>query len=245
MQISGPQDEPPVVAPYEQAYQITSIITVFGILSAILHRMRAGEGQHIDTSAHEVMTVTNSSLLTYSTSSGLGVRAGSQFGAAPARIYPCKDGYVHLMVLRPNHWKSFLEMMGNPEAFSDQAWYESNFRGRNADLVDSLVTEFTMTRTKADITRECQDRGIPCVPVYSHAEFANDPHVKERGFIKQIEHPVLGRHSLLGSPYGFSRSPSQIYRPAPMLGQHNEEVYCGQLGYSREELVELKSRGII
>jgi crotonobetainyl-CoA:carnitine CoA-transferase CaiB-like acyl-CoA transferase len=242
---SGAANEPPVVPPCEQAYQSASIMTAFGVLSALFLRLSTGEGQYVDVASHEVIAFFSQDFMRYSVTSGLGGRTGSQFPAAPARIYPCKDGYVHFLVFYPNHWKSFLELVGNPEMFMDKAWYEAYFRVRNTDLIDPLVLEFTKDKTKDEVTRLCQEKGIPVTPVNTPADFSKDIHFKERGFFTEIEHPVIGRHTYLNPPVKFSESPCRITRPAPMLGQHNREIFVGELGYKEQDLARLKAESII
>lgn len=245
MNISGALNEPPVVAPCEQAYHGVSAVTVFGIIVALYLRMNTGEGQMVDTSAQEAIAVFHNSMINYSITSALGIRSGSQFSSAPARIYPCKDGYVHIMVIRTDHWVSFLEVLGNPDILKDETWYDGNFRTKNIDILDTFVNEFTMSRTKMEITELCQARGIPCTPVNTPADFSKERHVKERGFVSEVEHPTIGRHAYLGFPYHLSQTPCQVKRPAPLLGQHNKEIYGGELGYTDEELARLKAEGII
>ena len=245
MNINGPADAPPVVAPCEQAYHSVSVVAVFGIVSALFLRMRTGEGQLVDASAQEVLASISGGVVQYGTGSQIAGRSGSQFGAVPGRIYPCKDGFVHILTIRPNHWRGLLEVMGNPEEMAGPEWFGGEFRNRNVDLIDAHVTEFTMSSTKMEIAELCQAHGVPCTPVNTASDFSHDPHVRERGFFVQVQHPVLGRHSYLRPPYIMGETPCRVVRPAPLLGQHNHEVYCGELGCSREELAALEAQGVI
>jgi crotonobetainyl-CoA:carnitine CoA-transferase CaiB-like acyl-CoA transferase len=246
MYSSGTPEAAPVVAPGEQAYHGASIIAAFGILAALCLRLSTDEGQLVDISAHEVMASQNhEQIMRYSVRSDIGGRTGSQHAAAPARIFSCKDGYVHICVLRPGHWRSFLELVGNPEVLMDDMWYDSFLRRRHHDLIDPFAVEFTKSRTKTEIAELCQARGIPCTPVNTPEDFSHSPHVKTRDLITEIEHPVIGQHSYLSSPYRLSQTPCRIERPAPLLGQHNKEIYCEELGYPEEELTRFKAEGII
>jgi crotonobetainyl-CoA:carnitine CoA-transferase CaiB-like acyl-CoA transferase len=238
--------EAPVVAPCEQACQSASIFAQLGILTALFSRMTTGKGQHIDISSHEVMAAINEGLITkYSNQIDLGQRTGSQFATCPSRIYPCNDGYVHIVILRPEHWRNFLEVIGNPEILSDDVWYDMNFRQQNADLIDPIVTEFTLSHTQKEIIEILQERRIPCTPFYTPSDFCRDAHVKQRSFIIEVEHPVIGRHSYLSPPYRFSQTPCRVECPAPLLGQHNDEIYRGQLGYSEDDLARFRAEGAI
>ncbi|MEE8418944.1 MAG: CoA transferase [Dehalococcoidales bacterium] len=241
MNVNGPENAPPVVAPCEQTHYSTAVATVFGILTALFLRVSTGEGQLVDASAHQVGAALTGGVWGYSSSSQIRERAGSQFGAVPGRIYPCKDGYVHILTIRPNHWRGFLNVMGNPEVLTGDEWYSAPYRNGNVDIIDAHVTEYTMTHTKLEIAEQCQANGVPCTPVNTAADFTRDPHIKEREFFTEIEHPVIGRHSYPGLPYQFSKTPCSINRPAPLLGQHNSDVYCNELGYTADELAELKA----
>jgi crotonobetainyl-CoA:carnitine CoA-transferase CaiB-like acyl-CoA transferase len=245
MHTSGSASEPPVVAPCEQSFHSASAVAVFGIMAAIFLRLSTNTGQQVHVSAEEVITTFSQAFMRYSVGTALGARSGSQFGGAPARIFPCKDGYVHFLVFYPNHWRAFVELLGSPEAITDRVWYDSNFRSNNRDIIDPLVTTFTMSRTKSEITELCQSKGIPCNPVNSCADISQDDHFIQRGFFKEMEHPVIGRYSCLNPPYRLSETPGRIVRPAPLLGQHNGEIYGQELGYGAEELDRLKSEGII
>jgi len=246
MYISGEPERAPVVAPCEQAYHGTSIIATFGIITALYQRLSTGEGQMVDISAHEVMTAMNEELvMRYSLTFDIEERCGSQHKSSPARIYPCKDGYVHLVVLRAHHWINLLEIMGNPELLMDEVWLDTGFRRVNTDFIDPIIAEFTMNYTKKELTEMCQARQISCTPVNTAADCTDDAHVKDRALITEIEHPVIGRHRYIGPPYRLHETPCRIERPAPQLGQHNKDVYSGQLGYSDTELARLKAEGVI
>jgi len=184
-------------------------------------------------------------VLSYSNTSQIARRAGSQFSSVPGRIYPCMDGHVHILIIRPNHWLGFLKILGDPDTLNGEEWYNGTFRNSNADLIDAHVIEFTMTHTKMEIAELCQAKGVPCTPVNSCADFYEDPHIKERGFFRQIEHPVIGWHSYPVPPYRMSATPGCIERSAPLLGQHNWDVYGMELGYGTDEVAALKAEGII
>lgn len=250
MNTSGPADKPPVVAPSVQSYYCSSIVAVYGIIGALFSRTSTGKGQFIDVSAHEILAhFAGDGLWSYSNISNIPQRMGSQFGAVPGRIYPCKNGYVHIVILGPNHWQPFVELMRmeNPGAnvLGGEEWNDGFFRNQNVDIVDACVLEFTMKHEKMELAELCQAKGIPVTPVNSPLDFSRDSHIIERGMIVEIEHPVIGRHSYLSPPYRLSKTPCSIRRPAPVLGEHNQEVYCGELGYSSEKLAKLRDEGII
>jgi crotonobetainyl-CoA:carnitine CoA-transferase CaiB-like acyl-CoA transferase len=246
MNLNGSPNAAPVVAPCEQSYYCASAVSVFGIVAALFLRMSTGKGQLVDTSAHEVIaTFAASDVMQYGTTSKIGRRLGSQFGAVPGRIFPCKDGHVHILTIRVNHWQGLLEVIGNPEVLRGKEFEDGKFRNSNVEIIDAYVIEFTMKHTKMEIALLCQSKGVPCTPVNTPKEFSRDPHIKERGFFVDVEHPVIGRYTYFNPPFRLSKTQCSIERPAPLLGQHNREIYCRELDYTDDKLAKLKSEGLI
>lgn len=245
MFMSGDPAMPPVVAPCEQAYHSASGFACFGILTALYQRLRTGTGQFVEVSAQEAIAMQEHLIMRYSLEADIARRRGSQHTTAPSRIFPCRNGAVYLFVANVRHWRSLLEIMGNPDALMDAVWEDSRFRRVNSDVIEPFVTEFAMRYTKMELTEICQSRGIPCTPVNTPGEFATSPHTAAREFIVEMEHPVIGRYRCLGPPFKLSETPCRVRRPAPLLGQHNLEIYGQGLGYSPEKLSLLKKEGVI
>lgn len=243
--INGPPDAAPATAPCEQSHHTVSVTAVFGIIAALLLRNTTGKGQFIDLSAQRAVETATGGVWFYSTISSIQGRSGSQFGAVPGRIFQCKDGYVHILTIRANHWQGLLEVMGNPEIFREEKWLTMEFRNANPDIIDAFVTEFTMAHNKMEIIEMCQAKGVPCAPVNTPADFYNDPHIKQRGVFTEIEHPVAGRFPFVRPVCNFNGIRYDIKRPAPLLGQHNHEIYRQELGLSEPEMAKLKSEGVI
>jgi len=248
MYINGPENEAPVTAPCQQSYYSVSITAGFNIIAALFLRLQTGKGQYLDVSTHQVesnFAAGNGGIMHYSANSQISRRRGSQFGVVPGRIYPCQDGHVHIIIIRPNHWIGLMEVMGYPEALKGEKWYNTTYRNNNVDIIDAHVIEFTLKHNKLDIAEMCQAKGVPCTPVNNMEDFYHDPHIRQRGFFQQVKHPVIGEHTFIRPPSLLSETPCRIRRSAPLLGEHNREVYCGILGYSERELEGLKEKGIV
>jgi benzylsuccinate CoA-transferase BbsF subunit len=129
-------------------------------------------------------------------------RAGSQHGSvAPAKIFPCKDGFIYLYVTR-QHWKLFLEIWrGHPAEFDGKEWLNNVYRRAHADELNPAVEAFVGQYTMAEITDLLQERGIPCVPVNTPLGFVNDEHVKSRGFMVDVEHAGFGKTQQAATPF--------------------------------------------
>lgn len=249
MYISGEPSGPPIVAPGQQASDLASVQAATGVLIALYVRPLLGEGQHVEVSMQEALAIEEHNISRYSFDGHIVEREGSQHGAAaPGRIYPAKDGFIHLFVTggsSEGHWRTFLEWIGNPEPLTDPVWADGTFRRANADVLNPMVREFTLQWERDELVGEGQARHLPTAPIYTPAEFIRDPHTQARGFFVEVEQPELGRHLFPGAPYKLSESPWRFLGPAPRLGEHNEAIYCQELGYSLEELSALHSAEVI
>ena len=142
-------------------------------------------------------------------------------------------------------WLGLVELMGNPEWARDERLRDMNYLAEHRDEIERRVSEWSTEHTRDEIYHRGQALGSPTAPVLTPEEVVNSEQLAARGFFADIEHPRAGRIKYPTAPYRFSRTPWAAERPAPLLGQHNEEIYCGRLGYTKEELVRLKETGAI
>lgn len=217
-------------------------------LAAVYGRRNAGGGQHVDVSSAEAIAA--------AFVGGQNIGAAAQNGkfdkrtgvgmslGAPATILPCKDGHVWILALETAQWNALARVMGNPEWMQLEMFQEMFTRAQNADAMYPLIELWTMEHGKMEIMDKCQAEGVPVSAVFTVAEAAEHPHLKERGYIVEVEHPLLGKVRDLGAAFKLPECPGGPVRPAPLLGQHNDEVY-GELGMSRDEIVQLTAEGII
>jgi crotonobetainyl-CoA:carnitine CoA-transferase CaiB-like acyl-CoA transferase len=191
--ISGDPSLPPVRPPETQAYYFASIFAAAGVLAALYRRERTGLGDHVDASMQETLATQEHIIRLYANENQVSKRAGSQHGSvAPAKIFPCRDGYVYLYVTR-QHWKIFLGVWkDHAPVFDSPEWLNNVYRRAHADELNSAVEAFLSQFTMAEITGLLQAKGIPCVPVNTPLGFANDEHVQGRGFMASVEHADFG-----------------------------------------------------
>jgi crotonobetainyl-CoA:carnitine CoA-transferase CaiB-like acyl-CoA transferase len=163
-------------------------------------------------------------------------------------LLPCRDGYVCLIAREGRQWRRFLEVLGHP------AWAEEpRYRDRRAmaeqyaEEVDALLAPWLMAHTKEEIFALCRAHRLPFAPVRTVAEVVADE--QARAFFVELDHPSLGRLTMPGPPYclgqeGTRRFPSWL-EPAPRLADHNEQIYGGWMGVSRQALMQLYRAGIV
>lgn len=214
-------------------------------MMALLVRKKDGQGQHIDVSEADVWASLHTSLMVhYFVFEGRKrKRAGHRTpGFYPYTILPCKDGYASLIAVLGKQWKTFLKIVGNGK---EPDWYANNpkFTDRwenslkHADELDSLLSPWLMSHTKEEIFNVCQQNHVPFSPVRSIDEVVNADDLEQRDYFVEIEHPHTGKLKYPGAPY---KMPWAIRCPAPLLGEHNELIYGERLGYSNEELADLR-----
>jgi crotonobetainyl-CoA:carnitine CoA-transferase CaiB-like acyl-CoA transferase len=227
MHLSGEQGKAPLCDPEGASGHVASAFAAYGVLTALYHRDRTGRGQLIEISNQEMQAAQQHNVVNYSSNFTILERSGSRTpigGGMPYGVYPTGDGYAHLVVISPAHWRSFIQWMGNPEVLSDSMWENRHIRNANADFIDSLVVEFTRQFSKNELFSQGQARHITVAPINRPDEFIRDPHAENREMFVDVHHPVIGTHKLLRSPLRMSETPTQIIRPSPTIGQHNDEI---------------------
>ena len=119
------------------------------------------------------------------------------------------------------------------------------YRVANAADLYALMLEFTTERTMAELFEAGHREGVPIVPIYNLDDFANSPNTKAREFFVELDHPVVGKFDYPGPPYKWTQTSCRIRRPAPCLGEHNEKIYCRELGLTNDELAALRLAEVI
>jgi len=214
-------------------------------MCAVHVRDSIGAGQHIDISIQELMSGQNESGIQH------WVFAENEMGGVthpvlqPILPLPCKDGWVFLMCVEDHQYDKFIALMGNPD-WNESELFENRFT--RADYIDALaplLSEWTMQYTKEEVFEMSQAAHVPVAPAYNSEEVVNSPHLAAREYFVEIDHPEIGRAAYPGAPYRLSLTPWKIDHRAPLLGEHNKEIFCNRLGYTRQDMVKLNQSGVI
>ena len=218
-------------------------------LAAVYGRGRAGGGQHVDVSSAEAIAATfvgGQNIGGYAANGVFDKRTGVGMPlGAPATILPCRDGFVWMLALEPGQWNGLAKTMGNPDWMQLEMFQDMYTRAQNADAIYPLIEQWTMEHGKHEIMEMCQANGVPVTAVFDVAEAAQQEHLRARGYLVDIEHPELGRLRDLGAPFKLPASPGGPSRPAPLLGQHNADVYGTLLGTGAADLARLREDGVV
>jgi crotonobetainyl-CoA:carnitine CoA-transferase CaiB-like acyl-CoA transferase len=204
----------------------------------------SGRGQQLDISKQEaILSLCMVQIARYPNEGVMQNRFHSQ--GEYGDIFPCKDGHIIEMTNEEHQWQAFVELMGNPEWARDERYKMPIFRKQHYEQMSQLISQWMMNHTKEEIYHRGQALGCAIAPVMSAEDIANSEQLKARGFFVEADHPEAGRIRFPSAPYQFSATPWALERPAPLLGQHNEEIYCNRLGFSQQDLEEMKMAGII
>jgi benzylsuccinate CoA-transferase BbsE subunit len=246
MFVSGEPHAPPVVAPCQQAYLVGSLQAALGTLIALWGRRQSGHGDYLDVSLQACLNAQENLFANYFGPTEFARRAGSQHRlATPGRVYPCADGFFYIFASPgTDHWDRFLNWIGRPQELLHSDFDHPLARRREVARVDAVVRRFAATRTRAELYASGQKHRLPVAPVYAPGEAVESDHFRARGYVQEIEHPLLGLLRQPGAPFRLSASPWALRRPAPLLGQHNLAVY-GALGLSAADCAALRERGAI
>jgi crotonobetainyl-CoA:carnitine CoA-transferase CaiB-like acyl-CoA transferase len=226
---------------------VAATATLVGVYGAQLQ----GIGQHIDVSLFETHAGTvdrRSTFLTAYAYAGEEIRrqaSGAQ-GMLPRGIYPCRNGYVCIHVTN-EWWPRLTQMLDRPEWLTDPkfATPAGRMHIEHQAEFDALFYPWLLEHTKQEIMERAQAARVLATAVNSPEDVLNDRHFQARAFFVEVNHPDAGCVKQPGPPFGMTETPWRIRRCAPRLGQHNEKIYGGMLGLSREELMVLREQGVI
>lgn len=264
MSLTGNPDRPPLRITFPQSYHWTGSYAAVGALAAHFHRQRTGEGQQVDVSAQACMLWAFSHAHTFwDLNRHLEKRAGafmtgrSITGAKMRVFWLCKDGYLNFIIYGGEAGRktnqALVEWMDSkkmaPEFLKRKKWKSFNIAEVTQEEIDRMeepIARFFQQVTKKEFFEEVIQREMLGYPVATVGEIFQDPQLQSRKFWQEVHHPELGGSILYPGGFArFSEGPCQIWRRAPLIGEHNEELYCGELGLKKEELARLKREGVI
>lgn len=213
-------------------------------LAAYLHRTKSGKGQAIDVSEQEVVSAMLEMNLMHYTYAGRETSRLGQRLLGPWFIGDCADGKIFVLAVEEDQWKRLVELMGNPEWASDELFKDRLARGQNVDALKALMAEWLAEWKVQDLYRAAQENRIPFAPINTMRHLYESEHLRERGFFTQIDQPGVGAMTLPGMPSRYGVTQWALRRPAPRLGEHNDEVF-GEVGIAKDRIAALRQAGII
>ncbi len=246
MSVTGEPGRPPAKCGVPVTDLSAGLLALQAILAAYVHRLRTGEGQHVDASLFEAgiaLAVWESAQ--YFSGGGIPEPLGSAHRMfAPYQAVRCSDGYITLGSASTPTWERLARALGRPDLLERPEYAHATDRVKNRERLAKEIESVTTTKTRAHWLELLEKEGVPCGPILDYQEVFADPHVRERGMVQEVEHPEAGRIRVVGPAVKLSETPARVTRASPTYGQHTAEV-LGELGYTPDEVRALAADGIV
>jgi crotonobetainyl-CoA:carnitine CoA-transferase CaiB-like acyl-CoA transferase len=221
------------------------MFALYGILAAYTNRIKTGKGQHVETSLLEsalAYTVWESSIY-FATGESVGPLGSSHRLSAPYQALRTSDGYFNVGAANQNNWERLCRALGREELLEDDRFSDNAARmGSLAELQDELEAT-TLTQTTDHWVNACEEAGVPAGPIFDMEQTWTNEQVRARNMDNVIEHPTAGDIHNIGNPVKMSDTPPALRRPAPLLGEHTDEI-LEFAGYGPNEIAALRESGV-
>jgi CoA:oxalate CoA-transferase len=248
MSITGPEGGPPCRVGSSVGDIFAGHQAAIGVLAALLHREKTGRGQHFDGAMIDgLFTVLENAVVRYTINGEIPKPLGSAHPTiVPFQSFPTKDdSHVIIALGNDNLWKSFCKLIGREDLAEHPKFATNPLRTRHRkELEQVLIPEFRR-RSRAEWLELLGKANLPHSPANNVKEICEDPHIAHRKMLVEVDQPGVGKMRIVGSPIRLSETPGEVYAPAPLLGQHSEEVLRTTLGYSAEDIRTLKDENVI
>ena len=258
--LSGLPENPPAGWGWSYLDDTGGMYGAMCALTALRHRSATGQGQHVDLSQMITgITLVGPAFLDRTVNGRESRREGYPPGnrtvwpgaptvnnyrgptVAPHNAYRTKGGgyndWCVIACFSDQEWQSLVQLMGNPAWTTDSSLNTLAGRIQRQEEIDQDIEKWTLTLEKYELTKKCQAAGVRAIAVQSSQDrVEHDPQLRERGMYTELEHPMLGTWKFQNAPFKLSKSPAEVYRPPPMIGEHNKEIMEDLLGISHQEL---------
>ena len=250
MDVTGVADGPPTRWGLPIADLVAPLYAVNGILAALIHRGRTGEGQLVQVSMLDCLSsMVAEEHFDVFFANGYPKRSGNfQDRLVPFGVYGTRDGHVAMVAFQPDWFRNLMEAIGKPEMAVDPRYATRGPRMKHATEINATIEEWTRQHSTEEVIRELQEkRGVPAAPVRSPLDVLKDPVLQARGAVVKLEHPGLADVDAMGMglPIRFSQTPVQFDQPAQELGASNEAIYRDLLKLPDDRLRQLRDEGVI
>jgi crotonobetainyl-CoA:carnitine CoA-transferase CaiB-like acyl-CoA transferase len=246
MSITGEPGRPPVKTGNSIADINAGILAVAGITAAYVHKLKTGEGQVVDTSLIEAALQQTywQAAIYFATGESPGPTGSAHLLAAPYQAFRASDGWINIGGANQGNWERIALALGHPEWRDDPRFATNTARIGNLGVLVAAMNDVVATRSKAEWIAALDEAGVPVGPVHTIGEALTHPQTLARAMVVDLVHPQAGPTKALGCPIHFSKTPTRIDRPAPMLGEHSREL-LREYGYSDVEIDGFLAAGVV
>ena len=229
---------------------VAGITGALMIQAALIHRARTGEGQYLDVTLLEALEMfMPEALLQYAINGREPQYMGNRdLWMAPHNCYKSRgdaEDWVTIAVGTQAEWRALCDEMGQPSMADDPRFRTAALRKQNEDELDRIITAWTSPRDRWEVTQALQRAGVAAIPTFTNKDLALDRHLRERGYLVELEHPEVGTRTHVGIPWKMSGTPCRVRRAAALMGQDTDDILSSILGYSPTKIEQLRQAGIL
>lgn len=224
----------------------SGIHMAYALMAALYYREKTGIGQYIDVGMMDTAFSLLENFVVTKTLTGVApTRNGNtNLGSAPFSTFKTKDGYVAIACGNNNLFNKLVKAMNKPELLEDPRYAENYLRKANEGELNQIVEDWTLQYMTKEAVEILDAESVPVGPIQNIDQLIEDPHLKEREMLVEIEHPILGTIKYPGNPLKFSETSDLRFDRSPLLGEHNDEILRDVLGMDACEIEKLKEKGI-
>lgn len=246
MSINGFPGAPPAKVGVPMADLNTGMFCAYGILTAYINRLATGQGQHVDASLIEsgIAYTLYESATYFATGEVAGPLGSAHRMIAPYQAFATQDGYINIGAANQNNWERMCRAIGREDLLEDERFASNPERMVSIEALTPIMEETFRTQTTSHWVEALENAGVPCGPIYNMEQVYDDPHVQSREMAVKLEHPKSGSIRNIGVPVKLSDTPGSVRTPAPLLGQHSDDVLC-EYGYSDSDISAFRGAGAL
>lgn len=246
MSVTGEPGRPPVKTGNPVSDMNAGILAALGITAAYVHKLKTGQGQIVDTSLMDAalqQTYWHAAVY-FATGASPGPTGSAHLLTAPYQAFQTSEGWINIGGANQSNWERVAEVLGHPEWRDDPRYATNTDRMANLPALTEAMNAVLRTRSRADWSAAFDAAGVPAGPVHTIGEALTHPQTLAREMVVDLVHPQAGPTKAIGCPIHFSRTPTQITRPAPMLGEHTREL-LREYGYQDSEIDAFVAQGVV
>ena len=233
MSITGPENGEPTRVGASVGDIIAGMFTAYGVMLALFHRERTGEGQKVDVGMLDCqLAVLENAISRYTTSGVVPTPLGNRHPSiTPFASFTAKDGHIIVGAGNDRLWVKLCNVLGRPDLVKDERFSDNGKRTNNVAELTPILNSIFVNKTIDEWLAVLEKAELPCAPINTVDRVLNDPQIKARDMIVELEHPVAGHQRMAGVPVKMSATPGEVNSSAPLLGQHTEEILKEMFGW--------------